>query len=222
LLGFAAHDLRNPMSVINSYSEILIQVAENLDFNKLKNILHLIHTSSKFSLQLLNDILDYSKIESGTLDLQKIKVSYTRFLKQSVSQNEILSTQKNISIKLNVPGNDLIFEFDPRRLEQVLNNLISNAIKFSYPGGEITISVKDGDDYIETSVKDNGQGIPESDLEYLFEPFRQTSVKSTNNEKSTGLGLAIVKKIIDVHEGKIYVKSKVGEGSVFSFQLPKK
>lgn len=222
LLGFAAHDLRNPLGVINSYSEILTQVADSLDFDKLKHILNLIHSSSKFTLQLLNDILDYSKIESGTLDLKRIKISYMRFLKQNINQNEILAVQKEISLKLEAPNDDLIFEFDPRRIEQVFNNLISNAVKFSFPKNDIIISVKDAGDYVETSVRDHGQGIPENDLVHLFEPFSQASVKSTNNEKSTGLGLAIVKKIIDVHKGQISVKSKVGEGSTFTFLLPKK
>ncbi|NJK95678.1 MAG: ATP-binding protein [Bacteroidales bacterium] len=147
-------------------------------------------------------------------------MSYPKFLKSNISQNEFLSLQKDIVIHSDFPADDFTLEFDPRRMEQVLNNLISNAIKYSYPGNAINIVVKREDGYVITSVTDKGQGIPEKDIPFLFEPFRQASVKATHNEKGTGLGLAIVKKIIDFHKGKIEVSSKPGAGSAFTFYLP--
>lgn len=220
LLGVAAHDLRNPLSVINSFSEILLEAVEDLKPENIKEILLIINKTSRFSLQLLNDLLDYSKIESGTLQLKKVRLNYFGFIKENISQNEFLSVQKSIPIELTASSEDLVFEFDPRRIDQVLNNLISNAIKYSFPGNGIKVSVFKENGFIATSVEDKGQGIPEKDLPHLFEPFRQVSVKATNNEKGSGLGLAIVKKILDVHNGHISVKSKPGEGSVFTFWLP--
>lgn len=220
LLGTAAHDLRNPLSVINSYTEILLEAVDTLKPDNLKEILRIINNSSHFTLQLLNDLLDYSKIESGTVQLKKVRINYIRFVRDIVNQNEFLSLQKNIAINLVAEVPEIIFMFDFRRLEQVLNNLIGNAIKYSFPGKDVKIFISRKDGYVVTSVEDQGQGIPDKDIPHLFEPFRQVSVKATHNEKGTGLGLAIVKKIIDFHEGKITVQSQPGEGSTFTFYLP--
>lgn len=221
LLGIAAHDLRNPLAVINSFSEILAEGIYDLTQEKLKEILNVIYNSSKFTLQLLNDILDYSKIESGTLELKKVKLNYEHFVKENIYQNEVLAAKKNISLTLSALNNTIQLDFDSRRMDQVLNNLIGNAIKYSYPGSCIRINITEDTDFLITTVEDNGQGIPEKDLPHLFEPFRQASVKTTNNEKSTGLGLAIVKKIVEAHNGEVSVSSSVGKGSRFSFSLPK-
>lgn len=220
LLGTAAHDLRNPLSVINSYSEILHEAVDSLPSENMKEILKIINNSSHFALELLNDLLDYSKIESGTVELKKVKLNYVRFLKEVINQNEFLSLQKDITIHFEPLEPEIIFMFDYRRIEQVMNNLIGNAIKYSFPGKDVRVSVGRNDGYVVTSVQDKGQGIPEKDIPHLFEPFRQVSVKATQNEKGTGLGLAIVKKIIDFHEGKITVQSQPGEGSTFTFYLP--
>lgn len=220
LLGIAAHDLRNPLSVINSFSEIMLESINELKPENLKEMILILKKTSSFTLQLLNDILDFSKIESGTLELRKARLSYLGFLKENLLQNEFFSIQKNMKIVLNVPSEDIIFEFDPRRIDQVLNNLIGNAIKYSYPGNDIVVNVTVQNNFVLTSITDKGQGIPEKDLPHIFKPFRQVSVKPTHNEKSTGLGLAIVKKIIDFHEGMLTVSSNSGEGSTFTFYLP--
>lgn len=220
LIGIAAHDLRNPLSVINSFSEIMLEALEDLKTENLREMLQILKKTSHFSLQLLNDLLDFSKIESGTLELKKLKLNYLSFLKENIQQNEFFAVQKNMRIILNTSCSSIPFHFDPRRIEQVMNNLLSNAIKYSFPESTITVSVSMENDSVVTSIEDCGQGIPEKDLPFIFQPFRQVSVKPTDNEKSTGLGLAIVKKIIDFHEGKITVESKPGKGSKFTFFLP--
>lgn len=220
LIGIAAHDLRNPLSVINSFSEIMLEALEDLKTENLREMLQILKKTSHFSLQLLNDLLDFSKIESGTLELKKIKLNYLSFLKENIQQNEFFAVQKNMRIILSTSCSNIPFHFDPRRIEQVMNNLLSNAIKYSFPDSTITVSVSMENDSVVTSIEDCGQGIPEKDLPFIFQPFRQVSVKPTDNEKSTGLGLAIVKKIIDFHEGKITVESKPGKGSKFTFFLP--
>lgn len=120
----------------------------------------------------------------------------------------------------NLEEQKLIVSIDQGKISQVLNNLIGNAIKYSYPDSIITIKVfKEGDQFV-TQVIDNGQGIPESEIEGIFNPFKRTSVRPTGGEASHGLGLAIVKKIIEGHNGHVGVRSEFGKGSVFYFTLP--
>ena len=118
------------------------------------------------------------------------------------------------------PHTTLIFDKD--KIEQVLNNLISNAIKYSHPNNRIWVDVQLDGDKITTKVKDEGQGIPKEELDSLFTSFKTTSVKSTSSEKSTGLGLAIAKKIVEAHSGSISVTSTPNAGSEFTFTLPLK
>lgn len=220
LLGMAAHDLRNPLTVISSFSDMILETYDEFNPEKIKEVLNILKKTSHFSLQLLNDILDFSKIESGTVELRKIKLDYIRFVKENILQNEFLSVKKNIPIVLVTPDEEIAFNFDPQRMDQVLNNLISNSIKYSFPGNKITIRISREDGHVVTSIEDRGQGIPEKDLPHIFKPFRLTSVRTTQNEKSTGLGLAIVKKIIEFHKGKLSVASIPEQGSIFTFYLP--
>lgn len=221
LLGIAAHDLRNPLGVIKSFSEIMVEAVHDLDRESMKNMLEIIFQTSGFTLSLLDDILDFSKIESGFLEVNLAETDYKCFLKANIAINEILSLQKEIPIRLEMPDKEVKLWVDSKKIDQVLNNLISNAIKFSHSGSPITVTLSENENYVITSVTDKGLGIPEEELPGLFEPFRKSSVTPTNDEKSSGLGLAIVKKIIDGHGGKIEIKSKVGEGSTFMFYLPK-
>lgn len=220
LLGMAAHDLRNPLTVINSFSEMILDSYNDFKSENIKEILNILKRTSQFSIELINDILDFSKIESGTLELKKKQLNYNDFVKSNLMLNEFLSVKKNIPIHMISLEEDIQFKFDPERMEQVFNNLINNAIKYSFPGNNILVRVSTENGFAVTSVEDSGQGIPESDLPHIFEPFRQASVRPTENEKSTGLGLAIVKKIIDFHKGTITVQSTPGKGSVFTFYLP--
>jgi signal transduction histidine kinase len=133
----------------------------------------------------------------------------------------LLAEGKDITIALNADKNLPAVPADAFRIEQVLNNLIGNAIKFSHSGTTITLTVK-GDEKggVHVAIADQGQGIPADERERLFQPFSRTSVKSTGGESSTGLGLAITKRIIEAHGGSLEVHSEVGMGSVFSFTLP--
>jgi signal transduction histidine kinase len=134
--------------------------------------------------------------------------------------NELLARGKGIEIIRNLGSQKLIVSIDEEKINQVLNNLIGNAIKYSYPKSTITVKVVKENNQFVTQVIDNGQGIPEKELDGLFNPFKQTSVKPTSGEASHGLGLAIVKKIIEGHNGHVGVTSEFGKGSVFSFTLP--
>lgn len=220
IIGIAAHDLRNPIGTIRGYAELLssrIHKISNEDINK---FLSVIINSSNFSLNLLNDLLDISKIESGSVELNYTKINYVDFLKAIIDQNQIIAKQKGINISFNQETKDFIVNIDIQKIEQVLNNLLSNSVKYSKPETDVVVKLTSNNNYFTTEVIDQGQGIPKKDIPNIFNPFQTTSVKSTAGEKSTGLGLAITKNIIKEHGGDIYVKSDQSKGSNFYFTLP--
>jgi signal transduction histidine kinase len=219
-LGMAAHDLRNPIAVIQNASLVLSRYSsENLS-EKQQEFLKKIHDTSKFMLELLNNLLDISKIESGKLELEITKNNYTDFVRKNIEFNRFFATEKDISIDLVLSDAIPLVDFDKNKIEQVLNNLISNAIKYSHPNTMIRVEVLKVKDFVVTKVIDQGQGIQEDELSHVFKAFQKTSTKPTAGEKSTGLGLAIVKKIVEGHQGEIGVESEVGKGSTFFFKLP--
>jgi signal transduction histidine kinase len=219
-LGIAAHDLRNPLAVVMGYSEFIMLDGEETLSEDHTRMLQSILSSSEFMLRLLNDLLDVSAIESGNLNLRLVKADLGQVVKNNVEFNNVVSQKKHITIQFDQSGQIPEIYFDEMKIEQVLNNLISNAVKFSQPGTKVDVSMARNGDSIVVSVSDKGPGIPEAELGRLFMPFERTSVKSTGGEKSTGLGLSIVRKLILGHKGKIWVESTVGNGSTFYFSLP--
>ena len=219
-LGMAAHDLRNPIGSIMMFSEFILEEQGDSITEELKKILEIINSSSRFMLQLLDELLDVVRIESGKLELKYVATDLGKFIRKNIEVNSIFAEKKQIKIVLNLPETPPTFAFDPVRIEQVLNNLISNAIKFSFPHTTITISAFSTGNEAVISVKDQGQGIPKEGLDKLFKPFAKLSAGGTAGEKSIGLGLSITKRIIIGHMGRIWVESKVGEGTTFYFSLP--
>ncbi len=221
-LGMAAHDLRNPISSIIMFSEFVLESDDYHISEELRMIMDVIRTSSGFMLHLLEELLDVVKIESGKLQLNYEKVNFETFLKKNTEINALLAAKKEIKLVLNIPQPLPEIAIDPIKIEQVLNNLISNAIKYSHNKTTVTINAFSTGQYVLVSVQDQGQGIPENEIQKVFVPFSKISVKGTAGEKSTGLGLSIVKRIITGHLGRIWVESEPGKGSTFSFTLPLK
>lgn len=220
LLGMAAHDLRTPIGVIRTYSEFLEEeIADNLTSEQ-KSFLSVIHSSSEFMLRLIDDLLDVSAIEAGRLSLQREPADLEKLIRRSVEMNHALGAHKRIGVEFLSPGCPVIAPVDSGKIEQVLNNLISNAIKFSHPDTTVHVALGSDDGNEVVRVEDQGQGIPAEELNRLFDPFVTSSVRATAGESSTGLGLAIVRRIIEGHGGTVGVRSEVGRGSVFSFTLP--
>lgn len=220
-LGIAAHDLRNPIGAINSFSEILLESGNEFPAEEKEEFLTLIKDSSQFSLRLLNELLDISNIERGKLQLEKNIEDIESIVHDTIKINKVFARKKKIKIVKQFQLDQSKIQLDKNKVEQVLHNLLSNAIKYSNPDTTITVSISDKDSMLEISIKDQGVGIPESELSKLFTEFGTTSAKTTANESSTGLGLAIAKKIVNGHGGEILVKSKLNEGSEFLFTLPK-
>ncbi|MDA0709217.1 MAG: response regulator [bacterium] len=218
-LGMAAHDLRNPLNALLTYSNFLYdEVADKLTKEQVAFIIQM-QESSQFMLKLVTDLLDISQIEAGKLDLNLASASLQNIVQRNVALNRVLADQKDISIACKTADLPVML-LDAQKLEQVLNNLITNAVKFSFPKTSIEVELMQGGDRALILVRDSGQGIPEDEQENLFKPFQRTSVQSTAGEKSTGLGLMIVRKIVEGHEGKIWVESTVGKGSTFYVSLP--
>lgn len=219
-LGMAAHDLRNPLGIIRQYADFLINEMNAPQEQDKLEFLNRIRSSSDYMLNLLDDLLDIAKIESGKLELNLKNLDLARLTREVVVLNKAIAATKNISVQFHSFENLPVVSVDQTKMEQVLNNLISNAIKFSPAHTTITVSVFRTGDYLMISVLDQGHGIPREEIPFLFQPYTTTSVMSTAGEKSTGLGLAIVSKIVVAHRGKIWIKSKVGQGSIFFVAIP--
>lgn len=219
-LGMAAHDLRTPLSVALSFSTFLLEFHGDTFDQKIQSIIQRINKACKSMLALINDLLDITSIESGKITLEKnVHNIYEIFNLEEMSM-KIMADQKNIDIKIDIEPDLPQINVDLARMNQVLENLISNAVKFSYENTTIILKARKENGFVAISVIDQGQGIPEADMPKLFTPFEKTSIKPTGKETSTGLGLVIVKKIVEMHGGTIEVQSVPGEGSEFKIKLP--
>lgn len=220
-LGMAAHDLRNPLDVILNYSEFLLEDAAPALRAEQVKFIETIRSSSEFMLRLVENLLDIAKIESGKLELDLERIDLAILAERNVALNQVLASRKDIEVRFHGPGEPLEMVADPVKLEQVLNNLIGNAVKFSPSGNAVDVHVTVGADAVTLSVEDRGPGVPADELDKLFRPFERTRVRSTAGEKGTGLGLAIVKRIVEGHRGSIRVESEAGRGSTFHVTLPR-
>ena len=202
-LGMAAHDLRNPIGVIMGFSDYLLEDPENKLSEDQTKMLHTIQHSSEFMLHLLEDLLDIAAIESGKLLLVLQKTDIQQLVMQNANLNRVLSAKKNIHIQIVTSGPILRVKIDVNKIEQVMNYLISNAIKYSMPGTFIQIHISVDNGFIIVAVTDQGQGIPHDEIEKLLKPFQRTSVRTTEGEKSSGLGLSILQDIVMGHGSNI-------------------
>jgi len=219
-IGVAAHDLRNPLQVIDGYSQMLADGLLGPLSPEQQKVISTVRKNSEFMLRLVTDLLSISKVEAGKLHLDLQDTDLPNLLETNVELNRLLAWRKQIRINLTREGDIPPVRVDAPKIEQVLNNLISNAIKFSFPNTTVEVRAAKGERQVVVAVTDEGQGIPSGDIDRLFIPFESLSVKSTAGEQSTGLGLAIARRIVEGHGGQIWVRSEVGVGSTFSFSLP--
>jgi len=220
-LASMSHELRTPMNAVLGYTRMLLMNVYGELPEKVRDVHGRIDKSGRHLLGLINDVLDFSKIEAGQLTLAINPYSIRDVIQAVVSGTQSLAAEKNLSLKVTVPSDLPPVLGDERRITQVLLNLVGNAIKFT-DSGEVRVEVKSADGSFVVSVSDTGPGIAETDQENIFEEFRQAQSSTTQKKGGTGLGLAIAKRIVELHGGKIWVKSEVGKGSRFTFTLPLK
>ena len=220
LLGMAAHDLRNPIAGIKMYSSYLLSESRSDMDQRVLTFLQMTQNFSGLMLKLIDEMLDLAKIEAGKLNLEPVRGDYASFIKENVKFNGLIAERKGIRFELRVPKVIPPIDFDRSKMEQVMNNLIGNAVKYSNGGKKIMVAVKKGKEGLITEVKDEGAGISGSSLAKIFSAFERGEIKDSEGDLSAGLGLAIVTKIIEGHGGVISVKIARGHGTVARFTLP--
>ncbi|MCJ7689732.1 MAG: HAMP domain-containing histidine kinase, partial [Clostridiaceae bacterium] len=221
-----SHELKTPLNVIFATAQLFDLYCKNGSLDDKKNsivkYIDSIKQNSYRLSKLINNIVDLSKIEAG-------------FYKLNLSNNDIVAIVEDIVMSVtnfaDVRGLNIIFDTDieeniiacdPEAIDRIVLNLISNAIKFSEVGNEIFVSIKDKNEFVEISVKDNGIGIADKNLDMIFDRFNQVDKSLSKNSEGTGIGLSLVKSIAELHSGSIYVKSEFGKGSKFTVKLPSK
>ncbi len=215
-----AHELRTPLASIREGTNLLLKGLGEEFKEKRKTVLTVIAEESNRLIDLVNSLLDLSKMEAG-MTAFRFEISDIRpLIKEAVSGLEPLAMTKNVGIRVETPQDLPKVKMDGEKILQALRNLVGNAIKFTPQGGWVTISAQAEEKVISVSVKDTGPGIPKDDLNAIFDKFKQTTLTHYDKIKGTGLGLAIVKHIVNAHGGKVWAKSELGHGSTFIFQLP--
>ena len=218
-LGVAAHELRSPLSVILSYSEFLDEESQLPP--EQHEFVSVIKNTSGLLLRLIDDLLDVAQIDAGRLSLQLELTDLGALARNNLARNQVLAGKKQIRIRLFEEQSLPRLWVDPGKMEQVLNNLLGNAIKFSPPNTEICVRLGCEGSQVVLAVEDQGPGIPEPEQAKLFKPFSRLDVNRKRGESGVGLGLSIVRRIIEGHHGTISVKSAEAKGSSFQVRLPR-
>ena len=215
-----SHELRTPISMLQGYSEAIVDdIAGSVE--EQKEIARIIYDESLRMGRLVNDLLDLARMEAGHITLNKDVIGVMPFTERVTNKFIGLAKEKKVSIyfESDVKINSEIL-MDPDRIEQVLTNLIDNALRHTPKGGKVTVVLTEGKGGYLFHVKDTGSGIPEEDLPFVFERFYKADKARTRGKSGTGLGLAIAKNIIESHKGHLQVQSKVNQGTTFTFFLP--
>jgi signal transduction histidine kinase len=218
-LANMSHELRTPLNAILGYTELIIDGVYGATSEKVQAVLKRVETNGKHLLGLINDVLDFSKIEAGQLKLSLDDYSIKDVVHNVFSAVEPLAAKKQLDFKVEIPPDIPPSRGDERRLTQVLLNLVGNAIKFT-DSGRVAIKVAADNGSLSVAVHDTGPGIAPGDQEKLFEEFQQADNSITKTKGGTGLGLAISRRIVELHGGRLWVESRKGYGSVFTFTVP--
>ncbi len=214
-----AHDLRSPFTSIMGFSELLLDQVKVRDYKGVEEYADIILKSSTRAVDLLMNLMYWARSQTGRIAFNPVKIDMRSLIGETILLFEEIAQQKNISIGKKIDA-DISALADKAMISTVLRNLLSNAIKFTYPGGTIHIAVESTPNALLVSVRDNGMGISKTNLEKIFRLDETTSTTGTQQEKGTGLGLILCKEFIEKHQKRIWVVSKVGEGSTFYFTLP--
>lgn len=218
-----SHELRTPLTSLKSYSEALADGAWQ-DPNLAPQFIDVIQSESNRMIRMIANLLDLSKIDGGQIKLDKDYVNFKRIVNHILDRVEFTmaseDADKHYEIKRDFTSREIYVDIDQDRMTQVIDNLLNNAIKYSPDGGTITVRIRDNHQSVIFSVRDEGIGISQADMEHLFERFYRVDKARSREQGGSGLGLAISKEVVELHGGNIWVESVEGEGSVFNFELP--
>ncbi len=217
-LSVASHELRTPLTTIKGYAQLIAQALEDLSPDERSSYLSSILSEIERMMGLISELLDVSRIETNRLQIRPQPVEWTAFLERQASAFRVQNPKRGIRFHSTIPQARLLI--DPDRMRQVIDNLISNAIKYSPDASEISVSVELEGDMVQTSIRDQGIGIPKDEISHLFERFHRARNVSSRYYGGLGLGLYIAKAIVEAHRGSITVTSEEGKGSTFTLSLP--
>lgn len=215
------HDLRNPLNALLGFSELLSGNSRQYTMEEIRMYNKIINDSARNMHQLIENLLDWSRSQSGSIDFSPRYFDLLQVTNDIQSIFNIQINKKKISVLNNIPINMKVFA-DKNLLSTILRNLISNAIKFTPQGGYITLSAEKSDGNINISVADTGIGMTKEQIGNLFKLETNLTKAGTSEEKGTGLGLILCKEFVEIHKGSIWVESKPDKGSIFTFSLPNK
>ncbi|MGM0974616.1 MAG: cell wall metabolism sensor histidine kinase WalK [Bacillota bacterium] len=213
-----SHELRTPLTTMRSYLEALADGAWK-DEEIAPNFLDVTQNETERMIRLVNDLLQLSKMDSKDYRLSKDWIDFIFFYNRIIDRFE-MTKQQNVTFERKLPDHSAFVEIDEDKLTQVLDNIISNALKYSPEGGKVTFSIEEKDEFIIVSVSDQGVGVPKENIDQIFERFYRVDKARTRKLGGTGLGLAIAKEMVEAHGGKIWAASTEGKGTTISFSLP--
>ena len=219
-LANMSHELRTPLNAILGFSEVLAERMFGEVNAKQAEYLQDILSSGRHLLSLINDILDLSKVEAGRLELELGRFHLPTALDNALTLVRERATRHGITLTQTVDPGVADIVADERKVKQILLNLLSNAVKFTPEGGRVGLTATAAESVVTIAVSDTGIGIAPEDQAAIFEEFRQVGRDNTRTQEGTGLGLTLAKKFVELHGGRIWLQSQVGQGSTFSFTLP--
>jgi signal transduction histidine kinase len=220
-LATMSHELRTPINAITGFSQLLLRQRQNPLNSQQVDMVERILNNGKNLLALINDILDLSKIEAGRMELQLEEINLVQLVRITVEELRSLAEEKQLTLQVHAPLENLKIINDSTRLRQILVNLISNAIKFTEVGSVQVLVEEVSPEELAIAVHDTGIGISQKDLQHIFKEFWQVDQTTTRKYQGTGLGLAICQRLINMMSGTITVESKLGEGSTFRIEFPR-
>jgi signal transduction histidine kinase len=216
-----SHELRTPLTAIQGAVDLVLREMAGPLTEKQTHYLSRVKSNTQHLAGLINDLLDLSKIESGKIEVKSSRVSLAGLVHEVVETLRPVAAESVVVLEANIPEPSLLVWADREKINQVLMNLIGNAIKFTPPQGRVTVSAsRDDNEKVQVSVSDTGPGIAAKEAEKIFDKFYQITGNGGPKPKGTGLGLAICKALVELHGGRIWVVSEINRGSTFSFALP--
>jgi signal transduction histidine kinase len=218
-LATMSHELRTPLNSIIGFTGILLQKLVGPLSDEQEKQLRMVQGSARHLLELINDVLDISKIEADQMTVSIEKFDMTAAIQKSMEKISPLAEKKGLTITTVLPSQAINITSDRRRVEQILLNLLNNAVKFT-DHGEVHLESRIEGDWLVTSISDTGIGIRSEDLQTLFTPFTQIDTGISRQHEGTGLGLSICKRLVELLGGSIWAESECGKGSTFAFTLP--